>query len=216
MYLSCFLLIFSCKRYHHKRTYQKNTWLKQITLLPFAHVIGDETLSTPFHWNESERLLTVRWNDTYEKLPGKVIAAFHAILILFPEVAYIFKTDDDQQPKPNRISFFNALANRLLNQNKRFHYGGQAITIQAHKSQYHRIHPELPSDLPLEATTYCTGRFYFLSKEAIELLDPEKIQQEWFEDYAIGKYMDSGLKQDLLHFDTTYMLEDATDFNLHT
>jgi len=35
------------------------------------------------------------------------------------------------------------------------------LNVQNHLSQYHTVHPELPANIPIDATTYYNGRFYF-------------------------------------------------------
>ena len=58
----------------------------------------------------------------------------------------------------------------------------------------------MPDKLPLYATKYCSGRFYFLYKNAINNLLSKKniIMQEYFEDYAIGYYLDTIFKSNIL------------------
>ena len=58
-------------------------------------------------------------------------------------------------------------------------------------SDYYKFHAELPKDLILKKSTYCNGRFYLLSKRAIQNLLESKsdIEKEYFEDYAIGYYL---------------------------
>jgi hypothetical protein len=98
------------------------------------------------------------------------------------------------------------------------HYGGYVVDVQRpYLSQYHRIHPELPSQLPIYKTKYCSGRFYFLSKEAIlNLLSKrEKIIREYLEDYAIGYNLDPSLKINMLSLATNKFFTDIefSDFN---
>ena len=71
---------------------------------------------------------------------------------------------------------------------------------QPYLSEYHRIHPELPQRLPLYITKYCSGRFYFLSSEAVQdiLSKRECVEREFLEDYAIGFNLSPIFKQDIL------------------
>jgi hypothetical protein len=74
------------------------------------------------------------------------------------------------------------------------------LVLLPYKSQYYRIHPELPKDLSIYTTKYCSGRFYFLSWEAVFNLSNKKvlIENEYLEDYAIGYYLSSYLKTNIL------------------
>jgi hypothetical protein len=71
-------------------------------------------------------------------------------------------------------------------------------------SQYHEIHPELPENLPILETRYCSGRFYVLSELAILDLISKKdaIYKEYLEDYAVGLHLDLFLKQNMLNIQT--------------
>jgi hypothetical protein len=86
------------------------------------------------------------------------------------------------------------------------HYGGNIVNVnQTYQSQYYRIHEELPKDLLVKATKYCSGRFYFLSYDAINFLVEEKkqlIEAEYLEDYAVGYNLADLYKIDMLPLDT--------------
>ena len=122
---------------------------------------------------------------------------------------YIFKTDDDQilvKPK-----FFDTLYNLLNSIKPSPHYGGYIVDVkQPYLSQYNKIHPELPSNLPLYVTKYCSGRFYFLSKSALSNLinKRENIIKEYLEDYAIGFNLDSQFKINMLNLTTNNFFTD--------
>jgi hypothetical protein len=91
------------------------------------------------------------------------------------------------------------------------HYGGYIVDVkQPYLSQYHRIHPELPKELPLYKTKYCSGRFYFLSKSAISSLinKREDIIKEFLEDYAIGFNLDDRFKTNILNISTNHFFTD--------
>lgn len=203
------LLIMNCKKYYKKALYQKDTWLKPLTSsLIYYHVIGDETIETDFVFDDEERILWVKTPDDYNSLPKKVISAYNAINETF-NYKYIFKTDDDQVLiKPN---FFDTIIKLIQNKKPTSHYGGYIVDVQlAHLSQYHKIHPELPENLPVYPTKYCNGRFYFLSKEAISSLiyKKEDIVKEYFEDYAIGYNLDEHFKTDILNILTNKIFID--------
>ena len=81
---------------------------------------------------------------------------------------------------------------------------------QNYLSQYHKIHPELPSYLPILQTKYCTGRFYFLSKQAIINLISKTyfIEKEYLEDYAIGYNLDLFYKSNMVNILTNNYFTD--------
>jgi hypothetical protein len=209
------LLIMNCKKYQKKAVFQKMTWLKKIPeTLKYYHVIGEEELEKEYEFDDENHVLKLKVADDYNSLPKKVIQAYEAVSKTF-RFQYIMKTDDDQiLVKP---SFFETMINRILNMTPKIHYGGYNVDVKPHLSQYHRIHPELPPNLPLYATKYCSGRFYFLSKEAVEDLLSKKdaIRNEYFEDYAIGFYMDSKLKTNILNIATNTIFTDIelSDFS---
>jgi len=203
------LLIMNCKKYVKKAVYQKKTWLKQIPeWLKYYHVIGDEDLGSDYNFDEEDRILWVKTPDDYNSLPKKVIAAYEAVDNTFL-YQYIYKTDDDQiLVKPQ---FFQIISNVVQSKKPKTHYGGFVVTIKEnHLSNYHTIHPELPKRLPLNKTYYCSGRFYFLSKEAIKclILKKKNIQKEFFEDYAMGFYLDEELKRTIMHIATNQYFTD--------
>ena len=67
-------------------------------------------------------------------------------------------------------------------ESNKIHYSGNVVNVnQAYISQYHKIHPELPLDLPILPTKYCSGRFYILSCEAVDdLLKKRTISERNF------------------------------------
>ena len=208
------LLIMNCKKYKEKAQFQKNTWLKNIpSYLKYYHVIGDETIDNEYIFDEINHILWVKTADDYNSLPKKVIYSYQAINERY-DFKYIFKTDDDQMllnPK-----FFDILPriilSRIKNKQPKIHYGGFIVNIkQPQLSQYHKIHPELPENLPLYSTKYCSGRFYFLSNDAIKnlLSKKELIEKEYFEDYAIGYNLDSFYKENMLPLSTNDYFKDS-------
>jgi hypothetical protein len=204
------LLIFNCNKYKYKAKLQKDTWLHNFTLMPYFHVIGDPELTTDYNFVFEENILYVKTNDDYVSLPKKVISAYEAINKEYV-FNYIFKTDDDQHL--NSTQFLHMIQRLLLTKYPKVHYGGHIITINsAHLSQYHKIHPELPPNLPMFETTYCSGRFYVLSDLAVHQLVSKKtsISNEYFEDYAIGYNLDPILKKNMLNIQTNRFFIDNT------
>ena len=202
------LLIMNCKKYKYKALKQKESWLKNFTLMPYFHVIGEPELETNFKFDNENNILYVKTEDDYNSLPKKVIAAYNAINEVYI-YDYIFKTDDDQML--NNIQFLNIIQALLKNKYPKIHYAGNIINVdKPYLSQYNLIHPELPKNLPILQTSYCSGRFYLLSALAIQQLisKTKSINQEYLEDYAIGFNLDPILKKNMLHIDTNKYFTD--------
>jgi hypothetical protein len=176
--------------------------------------MGDEDMDVPYRVDDEAHVLWIRVCDDYVSLPQKVIRAYAAIVDMFPPHlvpwSYIYKTDDDQLTTPH---FFRYLAWTLATQIKKYpvHYGGQRVCITERvQSTYHLLHPELnqrPESLWMHPTVYCSGRFYFLSQVAVRALVTDinrvqRIQNEVFEDYAIGFHLPELYKHTLLPFHT--------------
>jgi hypothetical protein len=204
------LLIINCKKYRHKALKQKETWLKEFTIMPYFHVIGEPTLDSEYKFDYSENILYVKALDDYNSLPKKVMAAYSAINKEFKsKLKYVFKTDDDQNL--NNTQFLSTIKELLINKVPRIHYAGHIVNVnKPYLSQYNKIHPELPDYLPILQTRYCSGRFYILSDLAVkDLLDKkELIEFEYLEDYAIGYFLDSDLKTNMLNIQTNKYFSD--------
>jgi hypothetical protein len=199
------MLIMNCKKYEWKAEIQRNTWLKFVpSFIKYYHVIGNEELETEYKFiNDNEaNILYVKTPDDYNSLPNKVITSFKAVNETF-SYKYVFKTDDDQ----NLINekFFEILYNLLNKNGPPIHYGGHIVEVNVpYLSEYYKIHPELPKDLPIQITKYCSGRFYFLSSKALRnlLTKRESIIKEFLEDYAIGYNLHIFFKSNMLKLNT--------------
>jgi hypothetical protein len=203
------ILIMNCKKYVKKAAFQKRTWLPLIpSSLKFYHVFGDETMSEPYRFDNENQILWVRTPDDYNSLPKKVINAYEAVFKTF-QFNYLFKTDDDQILVNQK--FFDMLTGLITRKVPRPHYGGFIVNVdKPYLSQYNKIHPELPDKLPLYATKYCSGRFYFLSKSAISNLLTKKddIYKEYLEDYAVGFHLNPFFKKNILSLATNQFFTD--------
>ena len=203
------LLIMNCKKYAQKALYQKQTWLPLIpSYLIYFHVIGDETLNEEYKLDKENNILWVKTPDDYVSLPKKVIAAYKAILENY-KFQYIFKTDDDQILV--KSSFFDILSKLITSKRPKTHYGGFIVDVKTpYISKYNLLHNELPPNIVVKKTKYCSGRFYYLSKEALEDLTTkrEKIEKEFLEDYAIGFYLHPFFKENMLHVSTNNYFTD--------
>jgi hypothetical protein len=206
------LLIMNCQKYREKAETQKNTWLKELPpTIKYYHVIGNSMLKTDFKFDDEERNLCVRNHDDYNSLPHKVITAYDAINQTY-DYKYIMKTDDDQQVL-SCFQFFTTLTKLFDSPNFSYHYGGFIVDVKLpHISQYYRIHPELPRNLKIEAIKYCNGRFYFLSHSAIQDLITKRknISKEYLEDYAVGYYLNSSLRNNIFPIKTDVYFKDST------
>lgn len=201
------LLIFNCFKYQYKALKQKDSWLQNLpNNLLYFHVLGNPELETDYIIDEVEHILYIKIADDYNSLPKKVINAFKIINQLYT-FKYIFKTDDDQFVTNTR--FFTILMNVLETKQSLLsmhHYGGHIVDVkQSYKSQYYKIHDELPKDLIVKTTKYCSGRFYFLSNNTVQILinRETQISQEYLEDYAIGYNIPDYLKKNIMHLDTS-------------
>jgi len=127
-----------------------------------------------------------------------VVAAYAAIQETFT-FKYIFKTDDDQLLLND--NFFKTIIGLVETKKPKIHYGGQLVNVEIpYLSKYYLLHPELPQDMIIQATTYCSGRFYLLSMEAVANIvsKKENISKEFLEDYAIGLHLHSFFKKVIL------------------
>ena len=203
------LLIMNCKKYQKKAEFQKRTWLKKIPeYLKYYHVIGDESLEQEYKFDNENNILWVKVADDYNSLPKKVIRAYEAIYNTY-QFQYIFKTDDDQIVV--NPCFFDTIKKLIESMIPKTHYGGYIVDVKTpHLSQYAKIHPELPPDLPICVTKYCSGRFYFLSKNVVSCLISKReiIEKEYFEDYAIGYHMNETFKTNMLNILTNKIFTD--------
>jgi hypothetical protein len=210
------MLIMNCKKYLKKAKIQKMTWLPKIPdYLQYYHVIGDPDLDTRYKFDNENRILWIKVEDDYNSLPKKVIRAYEAVIETF-NFKYLYKTDDDQILVNDK--FLDVLKG-ITSNSRIIHYGGYIVDVkQNHLSQYHKIHPELPKNLPILKTKYCSGRFYFLSKQSITNLISKKvfIENEYFEDYAIGYNLDSYYKLNMTNLETNKFFKDIelNDFSL--
>jgi hypothetical protein len=168
--------------------------------------VNNDNDNTDYFFDFYNKIIYTKTKDDYLSLPHKVITALEAVNHTF-NYDYIFKTDDDQELVDD--GFFNKMMTTLSTKN--YNYGGQLLNVNDHYSRYYTVHSELPKKLLLRRTSYCSGRFYFLSKAAIiTLLDKkEHIKEHVIEDHAIGYYMDEHLKKNALHFLSDHFFRDA-------
>jgi len=199
------LLIMNCKKYKEKAMQQKQSWLKKLSSrLIYFHVVGDPLLDDDagYYFDFVEKVLYVQTEDDYISLPKKVFAAYKAISETY-QFKYIFKTDDDQNLVND--NYLNTVMNVLDKKVPRVHYGGKVVDVEVpYLSEYYKIHPELPKNMIINPTKYCSGRFYFLSWDAIFSLSGKKesIEKEYMEDYAFGLNLSSFLKETIMNLTT--------------
>lgn len=207
------MLIMNCKKYVKKAKFQKLTWLPHIpSFLLYYHVIGNPELINEYEFDNENNILWIKVEDDYNSLPKKVIRAYKAVTEVFI-FKYLFKTDDDQILVNNK--FFD-IVKSITCLPKKIHYGGYIVDVkQNHLSQYHTIHPELPPNLPILKSRYCSGRFYFLSQQAtVNLISKVNlIEKEYFEDYAIGYNLDKIYKLNMVNILTNNYFTDIERSN---
>lgn len=210
------MLIMNCKKYFKKAEAQKKTWLPKIPdYLQYFHVIGDPELDTRYKFDNKNRVLWIKVEDDYNSLPKKVVRSYEAVFETF-DFKYLYKTDDDQilvnEKFLDVVKGITSNNNtKSTSNNKKTHYGGYIVDVKHnYLSQYHKIHPELPEYLPILQTKYCSGRFYFLSKQAIANLVTKKqfIEKEFLEDYAIGFNLDQYYKLNMINLATNNFFKD--------
>ena len=181
------LLIMNCVKYRKKALIQKSDWLQRIpSYLKYYHVIGNENMDKDFLIDEEERVIWVKAKDDYNSLPSKVIAAFSAIQQTH-SFKYIFKSDDSVLLQNDK--FFDTIIGVITRMVPKVHYGGKIVNVEIpYMSKYYLLHPELPKDMIIQSTKYCTGSLYFLSSEAVTnlLSKRESVCKEYLEDYAVG------------------------------
>lgn len=206
------LLILNCVKYRTKALKQKETWLH---LLPknliYFHIVGNPNLTNDYLFDYNDNILWIKCDDDYNSLPKKVINAYSAINKEY-QFKYIFKTDDDQD-LTNKTFFqtlIKVLDNKSINSNCP-HYGGYIVDVKVpYICKYNLIHPELPDNLIINQCKYCSGRFYFLSDEAIAdlLFKTDLIKAELLEDYAIGRHLLANFKTNIFFIDTNSYFKD--------
>jgi hypothetical protein len=207
------LLILNCVKYCNKALKQKKTWLQELpNNLIYFHIIGDPNLTNDYLFDHNNNILYVNCKDDYNSLPKKVINAYSAISKEY-QFKYIFKTDDDQEL--TNKTFFQTLMKVLninsVNSNLKPQYGGYIVDVKVpYICKYNLIHPELPDNLIINQGKYCSGRFYFLSEEAVAdlLFKKDLIKAELLEDYAIGTHLLANFKTNIFFIDTNSYFKD--------
>ena len=197
------LLIMNCVKYRKKALVQKSDWLQRIpSYLKYYHVIGNEKMEKDFLIDEEERIIWVKAKDDYNSLPSKVIAAFSAIQQTHT-FKYIFKSDDSVLLQNDK--FFDTIIGVITRMTPKVHYGGKIVNVEIpYMSKYYLLHPELPKDMIIQSTKYCTGSLYFLSSEAVSnlLSKRESVCKEYLEDYAVGLNLHPFFKKIMLPIST--------------
>lgn len=212
IYSDYVLLILNCKKYQYKADLQKELWLNNIQgSIYYFHIIGDKDACGDdlYYFDFDKNVLYVSTDDDYISLPHKIITALRAVNETF-EYKYIYKTDDDQMLLQS--NFFTRLSRQLVDK-ENCHYGGYSIDMKTHICDYNRFHSSLPNNLILRGTVYCSGRFYLLSKKAVDhlLTKEDKIKKHYIEDHAIGLYLSIEFKEEILHFDSNTAFKDMIE-----
>jgi GR25 family glycosyltransferase involved in LPS biosynthesis len=174
---SCFVAVISCKKFLHRVSVENYS----VCPFPFRIFVGGSTFQTV----DNGTIVELPVSDTYESLPEKVIAVFGWIRTNYPNMSFIFKTDDDvRHDFGSLFELFKGVSRtRVL-------YAGHVVTNQVKESSYHfgKTSPGFKNELVrLSNIDYCAGGGYFLHSTAVDLLlDPSEKFENLFEDYSVG------------------------------
>jgi len=176
-----FIAIISCKKYLNRKL--KHSMINNS--FPYRYFIGD------IDENECNDVVYLKCPDNYESLPIKVCESFKWIRKNYPEVDYIFKTDDDIS-----INFNDFLKTFYEISLKRINFCGKVVNLK--KSCYTTWHYGKCENKSLEQpflrckTKYCQGAGYFLSSKAVDIFishENDVRKEHIFEDYAVGRIL---------------------------
>lgn len=175
----CFMIILGCNKYLHKIAVQK----MDNSPFPYRYFIGG---ATEEYEDIEKGIVYLTCGDHYEDLSMKT---YHALLWVrrhYPNLDYVFKTDDDI--KINFEKLYNIYTKLDL---RSIPYAGKCVPCRAHVSTYHYGKcNDKRNEVPIEVPNclYCSGGGYFLSRKAIEwcLSDMEQYENHIFEDQSSG------------------------------
>lgn len=179
----------SCKK-------EQNRWeeMKNADHRGFSHVVicGDPDLDCNYKLENG--MLYLKCGDLYEHLPEKVIAAYCAVMEIFPHLTHIIKADSDVDYNMVTRYYSNNLGRILMED-----YSGSVI-YPGHISGYHMRAVSKDSRWKSRYTKALPGKFldggrtYALSRKAVNAITNEfnfsnldKVGEEYvLEDHMIG------------------------------
>ncbi len=172
-------MIISCKKTSHRIDKIKTTWLPHVSI-PHVILQGNPSLTHPYHFDETSRILTLRCEDNYDELPHKVCCGLRAVNELFqPE--FVVKVDDDVVIHYERFNAYLTQTHGEYEGNVNTASGFSSFGIASFEKEKNK------TPVYILPTLYCTGPIYFLGKRSIYNLilymDPENMK---FEDVNVG------------------------------
>lgn len=179
------LMILSCEKNIERVKIMRESWLNKCSV-PYVFVFGQEDLSPDYDIDLSANILLVKCNDGYDYLSHKVKAGIQSIIKIY-NPNYIIKCDDDVYVDPEML---NEYVEYCLSKNIKYHghphYERKGSTSTWCKEKY-ILEKNKSAYVYNEHIVYCMGPFYYLSREASQILsdtmDPDLCR---FEDVCVG------------------------------
>jgi len=173
---SCFVAIISCQKY----LYKHNPLTFANCPFPYRIFVGGALGEC-----DDGSLVSLTCDDSYEALPGKVKIVFDWIMKNYPNIGYIFKTDDDVLHEfSGLLKLFNHVSINKLD------YAGNIVSVGRSISTYHsgKVSPDLSQKaVRLDPLSYCSGGAYFVSRYAADLINQDRqFPRNIYEDYSVG------------------------------
>ena len=173
----CFMGILSCEKYKDRRLSQN---LKECPF-EYRYFIGDPELKESKEDFEN-KIVYLPCKDDYDFLPGKVVEMIKWINTNYPNIDYIFKTDDDI-----RFNFIELLKQSKELTLKNIDYAGSYVNCEEHMSDYFRKKNPKANLVKVPATKYCPGGGYFLSKKSYTIILNNLLKDKTiYEDQSVG------------------------------
>ena len=174
----CFMMILNCEKFKNRKLNQNLNGC----IFEYKYFIGNPNLDAPKIENDTVYL---NCRDDYESLIEKVQHGIKWIIDNYPNVKYIFKTDDDVN--------YNFKNLELIYQNiadKNIQYAGLVVNKFPEISTFHKgkcSNDNLDNvSYQLERCYYCAGPAYFVSKESAKIMIEESDFKTIYEDYEFG------------------------------
>jgi GR25 family glycosyltransferase involved in LPS biosynthesis len=174
---TCFMGILSCEKYKDRRNKQ------DLKLCPFEYryFIGNPELIEPLEKRE-EKIVYLPCKDDYTSLPQKVYEMIKWINSNYPQIDYIFKTDDDI-----KFNFLHLIENFQNISLKKFEYAGLSVDCKEYYSDYLKKKDSSEPLIKVPNTKYCPGGGYFISKKCVDILLSNLLKENTvFEDQSVG------------------------------
>lgn len=172
------MMILNCEKFKDRRKNQKLDGC----IFPYKYFVGNPNLYEPNVVGDTVYLCC---RDNYESLIEKVQHAIKWIIDTYPDIKYIFKTDDDVNYNFDNLSL---IYQSIYNEN--IQYAGLVINKFPEISFFHKgkcTDTNLDNVVyQLERCYYCAGPAYFVSKESAKIIIEESDFNTIYEDYEFG------------------------------